>query len=180
MVHLFYFINRRKVQLKLLLLFIFVGRVIQQNRVGLVFITPGAARLLVIRLQAFGQILMYHKTHVGLIYSHPEGIGSHNYTATVMEPVILFFGALINIQACVVKIGLYAVLIQKFSYFSGFFATAHIHNTTAFYAIGHIQQFTQLVFLVLHHIANAFTLKAFQEYIRPFKQQLLLYIVPNF
>ena len=72
-------------------------------------VSSGPSRLLVITLDALGNVIMDHKTHVGLVYSHSEGDGGHNHVYILHQEGILVLRPGPGIQPSMVRQGLYSV-----------------------------------------------------------------------
>ena len=57
----------------------------QQMAAGWVAIATGAARLLVVRLDALGHVVVNHVAHVGLVDTHAKGVGGNHYLDIVVD-----------------------------------------------------------------------------------------------
>src|SRR4051812_18893287 len=132
------------------------------------FVTPRTARFLVVGLEAFGHVFMYHKAHIGLINTHSKGISSYNYAGSVIFPAFLSFGPFIRTQACMVIIGFYVVACIKPGYLGTFLTAAYIYNAAPFYTMCNIQHLAKLALGMLYHITYIFSFKAFLKYLLVF------------
>ena len=70
---------------------------------------PRAPGLLVVGLQALGQIHVGHEAHVRLVDAHAEGDGGHHYQALLLEEPVLVLRAHVLVQARVVGQGVVAL-----------------------------------------------------------------------
>ena len=69
--------------------FALVGTVIEQYGVGTMAIAPSSASLLEISLDAIRTVDMYYQSHVGLVDTHTEGIGSYHHAGLSFLPGLL-------------------------------------------------------------------------------------------
>ncbi len=61
----------------------------QQDTLGILTVTPGASRLLIVVLHTLGHVVMDNKPDVRLVNSHTKGIGRHHYRRPVIDKIIL-------------------------------------------------------------------------------------------
>src|SRR3569833_4596106 len=71
------------------------------------------------------------------------------------------------------------VLFIKFGYFFGLLTASYIDNATALAAPGNIQQFPQLVFFLLNHVADISPFKTLLKNVRFLEKQFLLNVLPH-
>ena len=65
----------------------------QQMAAGWVAITAGAARLLVVGLDALGHVVVDHVAHVGLVDAHAKGVGGNHHLDIVVDKGALALAA---------------------------------------------------------------------------------------
>ena len=82
-----------------ILLDVAVGGVVEHQAAGRLAVAAGAARLLVIRLQAAGDVVVDDEADVGLVDAHAEGVRGHDDLAASFHEVILGGPALVGQQA---------------------------------------------------------------------------------
>ena len=63
--------------------------IIEQQSVGRCSVPTGTSYLLIVILNALGQIIMDYETHIPLINTHAEGNGSANHLHSVIEEILL-------------------------------------------------------------------------------------------
>ena len=90
--------------------------------VGRLAVTPGAARFLVIRFHALGQIQMCHESHIGFVDAHAERDGCNDDDTVLGEKPALMLMAGIGFQTCVIRQGVEALRYQPFGRGFRFFA----------------------------------------------------------
>ena len=78
---------------------------IQENALRRGPVPSGAARLLIVGLQALGHIVVNHIGHVGLVDAHAKGVGGHHDGGPVIEEILLIFVPLLIRKARVVPSG---------------------------------------------------------------------------
>ena len=61
-------------------------------------VAAGAPDLLVVALDAFGQVVMHHEAHIGLVDAHPEGDRRHDDLDIIPDEGFLVAAALIILQ----------------------------------------------------------------------------------
>ena len=66
-----------------------IGRVIEQNSIGFLAISPRTTCLLEISFERIWAIHVDNHPHIGLINAHTEGIGSYHYASVITLPVLL-------------------------------------------------------------------------------------------
>ncbi len=77
-------------------------------------VAAGAARLLVVALDALGQIEVAHEAHVRLVDTHAESDGGHHHDIFLAQEAGLVGGALGVLHAGVVGHGPHPVLVEEF------------------------------------------------------------------
>ena len=85
---------------------------VEQQAFRLGPVSPGAPRLLVVVLQAEGQVVVDHVAHVGLVDAHAKGVGRHHHAGAVIEEVVLVAVALLGREPGVVARGEKPLLAQ--------------------------------------------------------------------
>ena len=65
----------------------------QQVTAGRIAIAAGAARLLVVRFDALGHVVVNHIAHVGLVDAHAKGVGSNHHLNVVVDKGTLALAA---------------------------------------------------------------------------------------
>ena len=75
-------------------------------------IAPGAADLLVVALDAFGQIVMQDKAHIRLVDAHAKGNGGDDDLGIVADEGFLVAAALVILQPGVIGADRVAVALQ--------------------------------------------------------------------
>ncbi len=89
-----------------------VLRRIEGETDALTAIAAGATRLLIIALEALGNVVVDDEAHIGLVDTHTEGDGGHDDVDVLLEEVILRLRTFIGLQSGVVRRGLEAVELQ--------------------------------------------------------------------
>ena len=102
--------------------------------IGRQAVTSGAARLLVIGLQAFRKIEMGDEAHVGLVDSHAESDGRHDDKTLFLDEALLMSAADPLVQPGVIGKGLDALCPQPRRGVVHFLA-AHAIDDAAFAAV---------------------------------------------
>ncbi len=74
----------------------------QQDTLGILTVTPGASRLLIVVLHTLGHVVMDNKPDVRLVNSHTKGIGRHHYRRPVIDKIILILLAGLIVDSCMV------------------------------------------------------------------------------
>ena len=77
-----------------ILLDVAVRGVVEHQAVRGGAVAAGAARLLIIRLDAAGNVVVDDEPHVGLVDAHAEGVGGHDDLAPALHEVVLGLAAL--------------------------------------------------------------------------------------
>jgi hypothetical protein len=73
---------------------------------------PRAPGLLVVALQALGNVVVDHEAHVRLVDTHPEGDGGHDHVHLLHQELVLVLGALVGVHASMVGQGLDPVHVE--------------------------------------------------------------------
>ena len=74
----------------------------QQMAAGRVAIAAGAARLLVVGLNALGHVVVDHVAHVGLVDAHAKGVGGNHHLDIVVDKGALALATGVVAHACMV------------------------------------------------------------------------------
>ena len=86
---------------------------VEGNALSLSPITAGTTGLLVVALQALGNVVVDNKAHVGLVYAHAESDSGNNDIPLLHQELVLILGAHLVVQASVVGQSLDAVELQQ-------------------------------------------------------------------
>ena len=92
-------------------------------------ISSGASCLLVISFQTLRNIVVNHKPHVGLVYSHTESNSSHNDVHLFHQEVILILGSRQRIHPRMIRARIYAIRLKDLSKFFHSFPAQAIDDT---------------------------------------------------
>ena len=80
-----------------------VGQAVGHPRAGGFSVAPGAAGLLVVGLDALGQVEMRDKPHVGLVDPHAERDRGYDHDTVLVDEAVLMPGAKVCIEARVIR-----------------------------------------------------------------------------
>ena len=80
-------------------------------------VSSGAARLLIVSFQRFGDVVVYHKAHVGLVDTHAKGDGGYDDVNLLHQEGILGLRSQRRLQAGMIGSGLDVVGLQDFCQF---------------------------------------------------------------
>ena len=93
-------------------------------------VSTRTARLLVVTLKTFGYIVVYHESHVGLVYSHSEGYRGHYHIHLFHQELVLVLRTRLGIQTGVIGQRLDAVDNQQLRQIFHTLARQAIYNST--------------------------------------------------
>ena len=79
-----------------------IGQAVGHPGAGGLSVAPGAAGLLIVSLDALGQVEMRDKPHVGLVDPHAERDRGHDHDAVLVDEAVLVAGADARIKARVI------------------------------------------------------------------------------
>ena len=65
-------------------------------------ITTSTTGLLIISLQRFGNIIVNHITHIGLVDTHTKGNRGNNHIDSLHQEIILIIGSGLGVHTCVI------------------------------------------------------------------------------
>ena len=75
---------------------------VEQHALAGQTVAPGAARLLIVAFERFGQVVVHDQPHVGLVDAHAEGDGRHDDERVVADELFLRLAAQRGVQPGVV------------------------------------------------------------------------------
>ena len=75
-------------------------------------VASGAARLLVVALDVLRQIVMNHESDIRFVDAHAERNGGANHADFIAQKQFLVAGAVVGLQAGVIRRGLHAIGVQ--------------------------------------------------------------------
>ncbi len=101
---------------------------IECNALPLAAITSCPSGFLVITFQAFGNIIVHHKTHIGLINPHPKGNGCDNNIHVFHQKLVLISRPGGRIHAGMISQGLDSVHLQRLGQLFHFLTAQAINN----------------------------------------------------
>ena len=84
-------------------------------------VSAGTSGLLVVALEALGDVIVNHEPYVGFVYAHAEGYGRHYDVHLLHEEHVLVLGPGGGVHAGVIGQGLDAVDVEEFGYLLGLF-----------------------------------------------------------
>jgi hypothetical protein len=87
-----------------------VGGAVEHNAFARQSISARSTRLLIVALDIFGEIVMYHEAYVGFVDSHTERDGSDHDLRLVFDETFLSFVSFISGEPSVIRLGVYAFL----------------------------------------------------------------------
>ena len=100
----------------------------QQQGLGGQAVAAAAAGLLVVALDALGQVVVHHEAHVALVDAHAEGDGGDHDQDVVAGEGVLHAAALVRGQAGVVGGGRHAGRREPAGHFFGAFAAEAVDD----------------------------------------------------
>ena len=171
--------ERRKLALDAAIDSCLILRPDQQQGVCSSAVTTCTTRLLIVLLERLAHRIVDNKTHVSLVDTHTERIGSHHYTCAAIAPRRLAHRAVGVTQTTVIVVGRNAVLVQELGQLLGALARTHIYNARAADLLDHTQNLLVLVVNVAHHVLQIGTRETAAQDIRLAKTQFVHHVLCN-
>ena len=127
-----------------------VGRATEEDGLRWGAVSSGTPRLLKVGFKGVGHVGMQHEAHVGLVYTHAEGIGGHHHTTLTSHPKPLTAVALGGVKSRMKVFGGNAVLDKQGGKLLGIATAAGVDDATTLGGGRHGDNAAVLV-LVAHH-----------------------------
>ena len=115
---------------------------VQQDAVGGLAVTTGAAGLLIVALHIFRHIIVDNERHVGFVDTHAECVGRDHDRLAVVQKIVLILAAFLGIEARVIAGGGQAAAEQQAADLLHVFAGGAVHDAAFILAL--VQKLQQL------------------------------------
>ena len=101
---------------------------VERDALGVLAVSAGPSGLLIIALDAFRDVVVDDKAHVGLVNAHPERYCRHDDLHVLHQEPVLILGTGLGVQPGMVRKRTYSVDIQKIRHLLNFLAAQAVYD----------------------------------------------------